>query len=57
MRRETQLQELGDLRRALELAIRKEDYERAADLRDEVAAAESDLEPSGSSEDRGQDPA
>jgi protein arginine kinase activator len=48
---------LGDLRRALELAIRKEDYERAADLRDEVAAAESDLEPSGGSEDRGQDPA
>ncbi len=42
---------LSDLRRALELAIRKEDYERAADLRDELAQSEDSLEPLGGSED------
>ena len=42
---------LSDLQRALELAIRKEDYEAAADLRDELAQAGDGLEPSGGPED------
>ncbi len=56
-------EQLSDLRRALELAIRKEDYERAADLRDELAGIqldqaanpagnpEGELEPSEGSDD------
>jgi protein arginine kinase activator len=42
---------LSDLQRALELAIRKEDYEAAADLRDELAQAGDGPEPSGGPED------
>jgi len=44
---------LSDLRRALELAIRKEDYERAADLRDELAQSGDAIGSSGGSEDPG----
>jgi len=37
-------QRVSDLRGALELAVREEDYERAATLRDELAALETEVE-------------